>query len=427
MTDDFDEHRKELFRNKSRRIALSYLKKAENINGMFNEMKSFFNVLKNIFVDFEDIKRKKEAKLIGSYCAMVPEELIYAAKGQPVRMCSGSYTAYSIGDEYAPRDACPLVKSVMGFNNINTMPMYDNCSLLIVPVSCDCKKKIAGLLMKNKNVFILSMPPSKTDDYYMNEFIKQLYKLIPVIEEETGNEITEKSLFEAIQLTGYAQYELSRFNSLKRKAPLLFNGSQVMSVMNAYAYMNAGEWGEQLKKLNDEAEKYLKNKEFSAKENYPRILITGSPIVFPNIKIPLLIEETGSHLTADETCMGERSLYDPAIIIENSFDSMLRGIANRYIKPCTCPVFGNNTQRIFKIKQMIKDYGIQGVIYHVLRGCLVYDYEYQLIENELSKINIPVIRVESDYSEEDTEQIRIRLEAFTEIIKMRNLKKAGRE
>uniref|UniRef100_UPI00292F2A1B 2-hydroxyacyl-CoA dehydratase family protein n=1 Tax=uncultured Ruminococcus sp. TaxID=165186 RepID=UPI00292F2A1B len=62
-------------------------------------------------------------------------------------------------------------------------------------------------------------------------------------------------------------------------------------------------------------------------------------------------------------------------------------------------------------------YRVQGVIYHVLRGCLVYDYEYQVMEEELGKLGIPIIRIESDYNEEDVEQLRIRIEAFIELIK----------
>ena len=67
---------------------------------------------------------------------------------------------------------------------------------------------------------------------------------------------------------------------------------------------------------------------------------------------------------------------------------------------------------------MIKEHKIQGVIYHVLRGCLVYDYEYQFMEEAMGKMDIPIIRVESDYNEEDVEQLRIRIEAFIELIKM---------
>ena len=71
------------------------------------------------------------------------------------------------------------------------------------------------------------------------------------------------------------------------------------------------------------------------------------------------------------------------------------------------------------MKQLIKDNQIQGVIYHVLRGCLVYDFEYKKLEDELGKLDIPVIRLESDYNEEDVEQLRIRIEAFIELIKLK--------
>lgn len=38
-------------------------------------------------------------------------------------------------------------------------------------------------------------------------------------------------------------------------------------------------------------------------------------------------------------------------------------------------------------------------------------------------MDIPIIRVESDYNEEDVEQLRIRIEAFIELIKLKELKK----
>jgi benzoyl-CoA reductase/2-hydroxyglutaryl-CoA dehydratase subunit BcrC/BadD/HgdB len=151
----------------------------------------------------------------------------------------------------------------------------------------------------------------------------------------------------------------------------------------------------------------------------PRILLTGSPIVFPNMKIPLLIEETGGIAAADETCMGERGMWDPPVITDNSFDGMMRALANRSLRPCPCPTFADNNQRLFRLRQLIRENQIQGVIYHVLRGCLVYDFEYRRIEEELGRLGIPVIRLESDYNEEDVEQLRIRIEAFIELIKLR--------
>lgn len=417
------EKQKELYIKKSTRIAASYLRRILELSDTPQEVKPFLQVLKEIFVDRKDIRKQESAKTIGTFCVMVPEELIYAAGAVPVRLCSGSYTAYSIGDDFVPRDACPLVKAVSGSFHTHASPVYDNCSIMVIPVTCDCKKKIAGMLGEMRKTVVLQVPPVKDEDADIEQYLKELYRLVPALEETTGQKITSQALAESINAVGYAQYEMSRFLKYRRYEPALLHGAQVMAVMNAYAYMTASSWAGQMHRLNEEMEMRLRQKKFVGKAKQPRILVTGSPIAFPNLKIPLLIEEMGGMLVADETCFGERALSDPLSVRDNSFDGMMRALAGRYIRPCTCPVFVNNSQRIYRIRQMIRMHKVQGVIYHVLRGCLVYDYEYQVLEEELGKYGIPIIRVESDYNEEDVEQLRIRIEAFIELIKLKDYRR----
>ena len=388
--------------------------------------KPFFDVLENTYVKMQGVTDTEKRRCIGTLCVMVPPELIYAAGAMPVRLCSGSYTAYTIGDDVIPRDACPLVKAVMGFGQMKALPVFDNCSLLIAPVTCDCKKKLAGVMDSVKNTVPLHIPPLKKEDGDTEVFLRELYRLIPVLEKATGKKVTARSLAQGINLVGEAQYEMSEFLQYRKSNPALLHGTQIMAIMNAFAYMPVEAWTKQMHRLNGEMRVRLEQNVFVSRPSQPRILVTGSPIAFPNLKIPLLIEEMGGILAADETCMGERGLYDPVSVIGPGFDGMMRGLASRYTKPCTCPVFVDNSQRIYRIKQMIKEHQIQGIIYHVLRGCLVYDYEYQMMEEEMGKLDVPVIRVESDYNEEDVEQLRIRIEAFLELIKLKEYAKCSK-
>lgn len=414
---------KELFKKKASRVAASYLRRLEEMKYTPEEIKPFFDVLRKVHVEMKPPYRAKEEKVIGTFCVMVPDELIYAAGAYPVRLCSGSFTAYSISDGLAARDACPLVKAVAGAAYSGMMPLYDACDLMVVPVTCDCKKKVAGLLAGRSQTVVMQVPQGKHPDGDREVFRREIYRLIPQIEAVTGKEVTAETLAEAMNHIGYAQYEISRFLSLRRNVPPLISGAQTMAVMNAFAYMPAWRWADAMHGLNKELERRKKKQEYVAKGNRPRILITGSPITFPNMKLPLLIEEMGGNLVADETCLGERAIYDPVSVVDTSFDGMIRAMADRYVKPCTCPVFADNRQRIFRIRQMMKEYQVQGVIYHVLRGCLSYDYEYPVLEEELESMGIPVIRMESDYNEEDVEQLRIRMEAFIEMIKMQEYQK----
>ena len=420
MTSTLKERQDKRFITKETQTAAKYLRRLQELSGAPDGMEPFYNTLKRIYVDMAHAETTQ--KTVGTYCVMAPPELIYAAGAVPVKLCSGNYTAFSIGDDIAPRDACPLVKAVMGFKQTGLMPVYEDCSMMIVPITCDCKKKIAGMLADKCEVATLHIPASR-EDKDIEMFVSQLYDLMEKLEDVTGNSITYASLSQGFRKVGYAQYELSEFIRLKKQMPYLIRGSHAMAILNSASYMPADVWGKALHKVNQSLEKKIAEKKTVTSKKLPRILLTGSPIVFPNIKIPLLIEEMGGIVAGDETCMGERGMWDPAVITDDSFDGMIRALANRALRPCPCPTFADNSQRIYRLKQLIKENQIQGVIYHVLRGCLVYDFEYKRIEEELGKIGIPVIRLESDYNEEDIEQLRIRIEAFIELIKLKQIHK----
>lgn len=418
---------RERFVHKASQVSAKYLRRLTELPGTPETLTPFVDTLSSIFVDMKDAARPRGVKTVGTYCVMVPQELVYAAGAMPVKLCSGSYTAFNIGDDITPRDACPLVKAVLGFETIGAMPLYQNCGLMVVPITCDCKKKMAGMLAEHFPVINLHVPSSKAEDEDMEQYVKELYELADALSGYTGTAITYDRLSDAAALIAAAQYELSRFVALKKAHPLLIRGSHAMAAMNALSYTHIANWTRQMSALNRELMQRARKKQYAGRANQPRILVTGSPIVFPNMKVPLLIEETGGALVGDETCMGERGMYDPLVVVDRSFDGIMRAMANRYTRPCTCPTFVDNRQRVFRIRQMIADHQVEGVIYHVLRGCLVYDYEYAILEEEMGKKGIPIIRLETDYNEEDVEQLRIRIEAFIELIKLGNEKRKIRK
>lgn len=413
------ERRRERFINKSAFIASKYLRRIDALSGRPDALSPFMEVLKKVYIDFQKIS-SDDKKIIGTYCMMVPQELIYAAGAENIKLCSGSFTAFSIGEDITPRDACPLVKAVAGMQEIGKLSPYSDCDLMVVPVTCDCKKKLASMLLEQIPVHVMQVPSIRQSDELLELYLEELYNFLPILEEITGNEITYESLMQAVDVVGNAQVQMSHFLKLKKEKTTLIRGTHAMAVMNAFSYMPIIQWTEAMKVLNDELESRKNSGDVITRKKQPRILLTGSPIVFPNIKIPLLIEEMGGTLVADETCMGERFLYDPLAVSDYSFDGYMRAMAVRSIRPCTCPTFWDSSTRVYKLKQMIQDYKVEGIVYHVLRGCLVYDFEYQLIEEEMGKLGIPIIRVETDYNEEDIEQLRIRIEAFIELIKLRD-------
>jgi benzoyl-CoA reductase/2-hydroxyglutaryl-CoA dehydratase subunit BcrC/BadD/HgdB len=398
-------------------VSNRFLRRALDLPGIPYSVEYFTNILKRIFIDLQGVERPPQVKTIGTYCVMIPPELIYAAGAFPVKLCSGSYTGFNVGDETCPRDSCPLVKAALGCLAMDLTPIYKECELTVIPTSCDCKKKLPFLMSPYANVLAFHVPTLKVDDNFKEDYINDLYLLKQRLEEATGKRITYRRLKTAMAAIAGAQLEINRFYRLKMHQPAVIKGTHAMMVMNSYSYERVDRWTRALHILNNELEMRISSRKFVAKENAPRLMLTGAPVVFPNIKVPLLLEEMGGVMVADETCMGERGLYDPVVVTEPSFDGLMRGLAARQILPCTCPTFVQNEQRIFKLKQMVMDFKVEGVIYHVLRGCLVYDFEFSAVEAALGELGVPVIRLETDYNEEDVEQLRVRLEAFIEMIK----------
>ena len=58
-----------------------------------------------------------------------------------------------------------------------------------------------------------------------------------------------------------------------------------------------------------------------------------------------------------------------------------------------------------------------GVVHYNLQFCQTYANEAVKVEEALAKEDIPLLRIETDYSDEDAGQLRTRVEAFLEMLK----------
>ena len=100
------------FIDKETQTAAKYLRRIAELPGAPESITPFLSTLERIYVNLQGVYTNRPT--VGTYCVMTPQELIYAAGAMPVKLCSGNYTAFSIGDDVTPRDACPLVKAVAG-------------------------------------------------------------------------------------------------------------------------------------------------------------------------------------------------------------------------------------------------------------------------------------------------------------------------
>lgn len=399
------------------------------ISGTMPALAYFYGVLESVFVHNEPERIYKwdsvTRKAIGVFCMLVPEELIYAAGAIPVRLCGGCYESSQIGEESVPRDGCPLVKSSMGFSIQRGLNAFDRCDVVIMPTTCDAKRKLGEELSVVKEVWMLEVPHIKEADFARRIWLEQMYTLKNRLEAYTrngrrSNRITRRGLGDAIRKTARAQFEIRRLLALRQLPQPVIWGRQAMTVMNAYAYGQVEEWTAALIRLNDDLSQKAADGQWVCPRRTPRILIAGSPAIFPNLKIPAIVEEMGGVVVCDESCAGDRYLYDPVGETENNLRDQMTAIASRYIAPCVCPSFAPNDDRLYLLKRLVSEYAVDGILYHVLKGCVIYDFEVSRVEKVMRERDVPLLRVETDYNPEDVEQLRTRIEAFIEMLKSKN-------
>ena len=92
---------------------------------------------------------------------------------------------------------------------------------------------------------------------------------------------------------------------------------------------------------------------------------------------------------------------------------MIENLVDRYFT-IDCAVFTPNQTRAEHALQIGKDAKIDGVIHYALQFCAPYQMEAPLLEQKVEGGGLPVLRIDTDYTQEDVGQLRTRVEAFIE-------------
>lgn len=410
--------RRKHYRN--RHIFQDYLKENERIIKELNksDRPKAMHYFDNLFTTDKVVKeitalKKKGTKVVGTICNLIPEELIYAAGAYPVRLCSGCFESLTPGEDAFPRDSCPLIKSSVGFA-VADEPFFSLCDAVVIPATCDGKKKLGEFLNDYVPVWMMDIPQTKDRTTGKKYWLSETRILKKRLEDLTGRTINKRRLREAIE-TLHSRYDAVRTLMDIRKGTMSrISGTDSFLVMQAAFFDDIERWTRKTQKLCDE----LEHRE-GAESKGVRILLTGAPTIMPNFKIPIIIERFGGVIAVDETCAGTQYLYDPVVVDEWTMYDMLRAVSERYYMPSACPCFVKSEDRMDKIVDMIKEFRIDGVIYHTLRLCILFDVESRKIKDIMEEMGMPFLNLNTDYTREDEGQLQTRIEAFIEILQSR--------
>ncbi|WP_415990570.1 double-cubane-cluster-containing anaerobic reductase [Intestinibacter bartlettii] len=363
----------------------------------------------------ELIKAQEEGKKVfGTFCVYVPDELIFAANAIATGLCGGSQFWVPGGEKVLPTNTCPLIKASVGARLDRTCPFFRIADMYIGETTCDGKKKAWEILGEDVPVHVMDLPQMKREKD-IKAWAEEIKELKKVIEEFTGNKVTAESLSESIKLINNKRKALSRLYECRKADKVPISGRDALVISQIAFYDDPARFTQMTNKLCDELEQRIKDGVSAVKEGTKRILLTGTPLAVPNWKLHNIIETSGAVVVCEEMCTGTRYFENLVDETKTTIDEQIDALANRYMG-INCACFTPNTGRIDDIIRLAKEYKVDGVIDVNLKFCSLYDVEGYTVEKALKEACIPVMGIETDYTDNDAEQLRTRIGAFIEMI-----------
>ncbi len=356
--------------------------------------------------------REKGAKMIGTFCIYVPDEIAIAAGAIPVALCGGTNFSVPYAEKSFPRDICPLVKSTLGLAFSKTCPYAPIKDLGVGESTCDAKKKTWDILSKKVPFHILELPQKK-NGRDMNLWREEIGEFRSAVEELTGVAVTAEKLKESIALLNRRRRLLAEMNEFRKLPNPPISGTDALVVMQTALNVDPARFCDNLEELNEELRDRVDKGISPFDENAPRIMVAGCPTVMGNWMLHHLIESSGAAVVCDESCTGTRFFEHLVDESGDTVDELIDNVAERYFKiDCSC--FTPNDERITHVPELAREYSVDAVVQYVLQYCHTYNIEAIRIAGALQAEDIPAITIETDYGEEHEGQLRTRIEALLE-------------
>ena len=368
--------------------------------------------------DCDYLRRKKpDLIVLGND---IPAELIYAVCDEPFYVLGGSLETAHWADELTPRDTDPFSRSSLGWLVNPEFDLTEN-ALIVTAISSDNRRKLVSVLHNlGRDVATLDIPPDGQTYNSSSYYKEQLISIAQTISKYTGKRLTGRNLRQSIMDTEAAHKARQKFLSATNLSRAgISDEARLLALQCMYFSNSLSEWINHMNCLSTKLEE--SGVSYDSKEKAgerPGVLLLGSPVVFPNYKVPGLISSAGMKIAAVADSLSlEADLKSAAVC--HSIDRQIAAIAETHLGTTSSGARIHNRGLHSYFMHLVRRYKPEGIVCHILKGQIEYDFELPYIEQAAEEAGIPVFRLETDYQYQDVEQLRIRLEAFGELLVQR--------
>jgi benzoyl-CoA reductase/2-hydroxyglutaryl-CoA dehydratase subunit BcrC/BadD/HgdB len=378
----------------------------EELSPLAKTLRSHFDDMIGRCLAYATAAKSTGRPIVGIMCEYTPRELIQAAGGVPVCLCGGELATIATAEEHLPANLCPLIKSTFGYHLKRSNPFLEMADVVIAETTCDGKKKMYELMGQSRDMFVLELPQKAGDADALTHWQAELRKLRDFLAKRYHKPMDDDALRQAAGMT-------NRYRRLRRKLAELsqlqnppLTGRQLLDFKSIIWCMESD-----LALYEQALADFCPQSPRPDLSKRVRVLLTGVPIVHGAEKVVDCIESAGGLVVCMENCTGLKPILRD---VDTTSGDILTAIADKYFS-IPCSVMTANDARLESLRQLCRQYRPQCIIDLSWQACLTYDVESARVKHLAEReLDLPFLRISTDYSPNDAARIALRVEALFE-------------
>lgn len=381
-------------------------------NTGYKQLSWFLDLGQNRFRD-ESLQKEKPRVILLDHC--FPEEIVRSMTSDYLYLLSGSFSAAGDGEPMTPRDTDSAIRAALGMLTNPEWKLADK-AIVLLPLVNDSMRKLYDMLSDQMKIIPYEIPNDRSCALQRGRWQEEVLRVTFELEKHLRRRLSGRALKKQCAISEDAKQAWITLCENCIGAHPALSGSARLWLANSYHWCkDTAEWTEHMYRLAEEVQEHSTGN--SPETPHSHVLLLGSPIYAPNYKIPLLIEEMGmemysmihpdiAHILSARRCTGGRI-------------DMIRKLADQYLDADMSPAFVCNKALEDALHAVLEKAPVEGVVMHILKGQIEYDFELNRLEPMIDGHQVPVFRLETEYNYQDVEQLRIRMEAFAEMLQHR--------
>ena len=356
--------------------------------------------------------KQQGKKAIGYLCLNVPEEIMYAGGILPIRILGSTENVLQALD-YFPGFTCYFARSSLEMGLRGDYEVLDG---IVTSRCCDTGfwlRHVIEKVVKPFYNYCLIRPLHAQAEGTYEFFLQEISRFKTSLEHLvlfSGDEIGPQSLLRAIEIYNRNRALLREIYDLRGKGenPLL-SGVEVAEITRSSMLMPKEESNAILAEIVQEAPQ----RKDPPLVNCLRLHVSGC--VLSDLQLFELIESCGGMVVSDDLCVGSR--YFCQSVDANS--PPLESLTRYYLEKISCPAmfhYGVLDERLNYIREMVKRYRADGVIFCLQRFCEPHQLHHSYLVEKLKQEGMPVLSLEVEQGIQ-VDRARNMLEAFFEQIR----------